>query len=112
MSMSRRKKVLSEDQQRAFLEKEFVSFEFKDLSQEQEDLFARVQLGVKLTAAEKMRASSGPWQELARLFVEDFPTIYLLMKDRARAKDFQLTSSCFSQIVEVQHPTASDVHQY
>lgn len=109
MPMSRRKKVLSESDQRAFLKKEFVSFEFKDLTQEQEeDLFARVQLGVQLSLAEKMRASSGPWQELGRLFVEDFPTVYPLMKDRARAKDFQLTLACFSQIVEVQHPTASD----
>lgn len=65
-------------------------------------------MGVQLSVAEKMRASSGPWQELARLFVDDFSVIYSLMKDRARAKDFQLTLSCFSQIVEVMHPTASN----
>ncbi|KAF2036311.1 hypothetical protein EK21DRAFT_96252 [Setomelanomma holmii] len=106
---SRRRKVLSEDMQKMFLVKEFVSFEFKDLSSEQEeDLFARVQMGVQLSLAEKMRASTGPWQELARLFVDAFPIIYSLMKDRARAKDFQLTLSCFSQMVEVMHPTASD----
>jgi hypothetical protein len=64
-------------------------------------------MGVQLSLAEKMRASTGPWQELARLFVDDFPVVYSLMKDRARAKDFQLTLSCFSQIVEVQYPTAS-----
>lgn len=62
--------------------KEFVSFEFKDLSPEQEeDLFARVQMGVQLSIAEKIRASTGPWQELARLFVDDFPIVYSLMKD-------------------------------
>jgi hypothetical protein len=106
---SRRKRLLSEDVQKQFLAKEFVSFEFKDLSSEQEeDLFARVQMGVQLSAAEKMRASTGPWQELARLFVDDFPIVYSLMKDRARAKDFQLTLSCFSQIVEVMHPSSSD----
>jgi hypothetical protein len=106
---SRRKKLLSEESQRLFLAKEFVSFEFKELSPEQEeDLFARVQMGVQLSVAEKMRASTGPWQELARLFVDDFPLIYSLMKDRARAKDFQLTLSCFSQIVEVMYPTTSD----
>lgn len=92
-----------------FLAKEFVSFEFKDLSPEQEeDLFARVQMGVQLSLAEKMRASTGPWQELARLYVEDFPNVYALMKDRARAKDFQLTLSCFSQVLEVMHPAAAD----
>lgn len=65
-------------------------------------------MGVQLSVAEKMRASSGPWQELARLFIDDFPAIYGLMKDRARAKDFQLTLSCFSQIVEAMHPSASN----
>ncbi|KAF2131080.1 hypothetical protein P153DRAFT_430331 [Dothidotthia symphoricarpi CBS 119687] len=108
-SISRRKNILSEAMQKQFLEKELVSFEFTNLSSEQEeDLFARVQMGVQLSVAEKMRAQSGPWQELARLFVDDFPSIYSLMKERARAKDFQLTLSCFSQIVEVMHPTAAN----
>lgn len=104
----RRRRILSDAVQRAFLNKDFVTYQFNGLSQEQEeDLFARVQMGMTLTAAEKMRASSGPWQELARLFVDDFPAVYNLMKDRARAKDFQLTLSCFSQIVEIMHPTAA-----
>jgi hypothetical protein len=101
--------VLPADTQKTFLEKDFVAFQFMELTLEQEeDLFARVQMGVQLTAAEKMRAKQGPWQELAKLFVDDFPTIYNLMKDRARAKDFQLTLSCFSQIVEVKHPAAEN----
>jgi hypothetical protein len=65
-------------------------------------------MGMQLTAAEKMRAQTGPWQELAKLFVDDFPVIYSMMKDKARAKDFQLTLACFSQIVEVMHPTTSN----
>jgi hypothetical protein len=86
-----------------------VTFQFTELSPAQEeDLFARVQMGVQLSAAEKMRATTGPWQELAKLFVDDFPVIYSLMKDRVRAKDFQLTLACFSQIVEVTHPSASN----
>jgi hypothetical protein len=106
---NRRRKILPEATQRLFLNKDFVAFEFTELTPEQEeDLFARVQMGLQLTLAERMRASTGPWQELAKLFVDDFPGIYGLMKDRARAKDFQLTLSCFSQIVEVQHPTASN----
>ncbi|KAL6710829.1 hypothetical protein ACN47E_007886 [Coniothyrium glycines] len=105
----RKKKILPAATQRMFLDKDFVAFEFTNLSSEQEeDLFARVQMGLQLTLAEKMRASTGPWQELARLFVDDFPTIYGLMKDRARAKDFQLTLSCFSQILEVLYPGAAD----
>jgi hypothetical protein len=64
-------------------------------------------MGVQLTPAEKMRASTGPWQELARCYVEDFPVIYSLQKDRARARDFQMTLSCFSQIIEVQSPSTA-----
>lgn len=64
-------------------------------------------MGVQLNLAEKMRASTGPWQELAILFVNDFPSVYDLMKDRARSKDFQLTLSCFSQIVECMHPSSA-----
>ncbi|KAF3045287.1 hypothetical protein E8E11_006196 [Didymella keratinophila] len=106
---SKRRHLLSEQQQREFLRKHFVIFEYNDLSPEQEeDLFARVQMGVQLNLAEKMRASTGPWQELARLFVEDFPTVFALIKDRARSKDFQLALSCFSQIVECMHPTAAN----
>jgi len=102
----RRRKVLPEATKKEFLKKDFVAYQFKDLSQEQEeDLFARVQMGMQLSTAERMRASSGPWQELARLFVDDFPSIYNLMKDRARAKDFQLTLSCFSQILEATQPS-------
>ncbi|KAI4695092.1 uncharacterized protein J4E84_001717 [Alternaria hordeiaustralica] len=98
---NKRKKVLPSDIQKSFLEKDFVAFQFAELTPvQEEDLFARVQMGVQLTLAERMRAKQGPWQELAKLFVEDFPMIYDLMKDRARAKDFQLTLSCFSQILE------------
>jgi hypothetical protein len=105
----KRRRILSEQQQREFLHKDFVTFEYNNLSPEQEeDLFARVQMGVQLNLAEKMRASTGPWQELARLFVDDFPTVFELIKDRARSKDFQLALSCFSQIVECMHPTAAN----
>lgn len=106
---TKHKRVLPLETQKMFLEKDFVAFQFTDLTQEQEeDLFARVQMGVQLTVAERMRAKQGPWQELAKLFVDDFPAIYGLMKDRARAKDFQITLSCFSQIIEVKHPTAAN----
>lgn len=105
----RKRKVLPEKDRQTFINKELISFEYAGLTQEQEeDLFARVQMGVQLTLAEKMRASTGPWQELARCYVEDYPAIYSLLKDRTRAKDFQITLSCFSQILEVQHPSAAN----
>jgi hypothetical protein len=105
----KRRRTISEQQQRDFYNKEFVFTEYNNLSPEQEeDLFARVQMGMQLNLAEKMRASTGPWQELARLFVEGFDSVCSLMKDRARLKDFQLTLACFSQIVEYMHPTAAN----
>ncbi|KAG9205304.1 hypothetical protein G6514_008883 [Epicoccum nigrum] len=85
----KRRRTISEQQQRDFYNKEFVLTEYNNLLPEQEeDLFARVQMGMQLNLAEKMHASTGPWQELARLFVEDFDPVCSLMKDRARSKDF------------------------
>jgi hypothetical protein len=76
----KRQKILSEEIQTQFLEKDFVAFQFTELTPVQEEnLFARVQMSVQLTPAEKMRAQTGPWQELAKLSVDDFPVIYSLM---------------------------------
>ena len=104
------KKILSDKDREAFLDKDFIVFEYTDLTQEQEeDLFARVQMGVQLTLAEKMRASSGPWQEFAKLFEEDFKSLLDILKDKTRgAAGFRIILSCFSQILEVQHPTNSN----
>ncbi|KAL5418227.1 hypothetical protein PMIN03_001206 [Paraphaeosphaeria minitans] len=105
----KKKNLLSLAEREEFLNKDFVTFEYVNLEpQQEEDLFARVQMGMPLSVAEKMRATSGPWQDLARHFISDFSVIYSLQKDRMRAKDFQLTLSCFSQIVEIQHPMLSD----
>ncbi|KAF2737580.1 hypothetical protein EJ04DRAFT_461026 [Polyplosphaeria fusca] len=105
------RKLLSDAVREDFLDKEFISFEFNDLSQvQEEDLFARVQMGMPLSAAEKMRASTGPWQDLAQQFVKDFAVVFGLLKEqtRTRAKDFQFCLSCFSQIVEVEHPSGEN----
>jgi hypothetical protein len=32
-------------------------------------------MGVSLTPAEKMRATSGPWQDFTRLFEDDFSSV-------------------------------------
>ena len=59
-----------------FRQKEFVCYEFKNLSSKQEeDLFGKVQMGVSLTPAEKLRATSGPWQDFTRLFEDDFSSV-------------------------------------
>ncbi|PVI06006.1 hypothetical protein DM02DRAFT_667992 [Periconia macrospinosa] len=97
-----KRRIFSEQKRREFLRKEFVSVEYTNLTADQEEeLFSRVQMGVPLTIAERLRASRGPWQELAMCYVKDFPSIYKLIKDVTRARDFQLTLSCFSQILEI-----------
>jgi hypothetical protein len=50
--------------------------EYEDLTNaQQEDLFARVQKGVILTPAEKMKATTGVWQEFALEIERSFPDI-------------------------------------
>ncbi|OCK78145.1 hypothetical protein K432DRAFT_332601 [Lepidopterella palustris CBS 459.81] len=101
-----KRRILPENTKSEFRRKEFTCFEFNDLSPAQEeDLFARVQLGVSLNLAEKMRATSGPWQEFAKMFEEDFAIITALIKNNGRSAGFRLFLSCFSQILEVQHPS-------
>ncbi|KAF2202134.1 hypothetical protein GQ43DRAFT_480149 [Delitschia confertaspora ATCC 74209] len=103
------KRLLSETTKEGFLDKEFVAFDYKELEPDQEeDLFARVQMGVQLTLAEKMRASRGPWQEFAKTFEQDFSHVTSLIKDGSRAAEFRIFLSCFSQILEVQYPSNPD----
>lgn len=99
------RRVLPEHMKKIFRQKEFVCYEFKNLSSKQEeDLFGKVQMGVSLTPAEKMRATSGPWQDFTRLFEDDFSSVVGLAKTD-RGAGFRLLLCCFSQILEVQHPT-------
>ncbi|KAF2092490.1 hypothetical protein NA57DRAFT_9566, partial [Rhizodiscina lignyota] len=96
------RKVLSDKNREDFRNKEFVCYEFNDLAPDQEeDLFARVQKGVQLTPAEKLRATTGLWQDFARTFEEDFRTV-INLTDTKRSSGFRLLLFCFAQIVECQ----------
>lgn len=107
---SHARRVLSEHARREFEEKEFMCFEYWELTAAQEeDLFARVQKGVPLTAAEKMRAHSGPWHELAKAFVNDFSRVFgITRKCQSPATNFQLVMACFTQIIEVRNPSTAN----
>jgi len=60
------KKVLPPAVKSRFLQTEILCVEYDSLGPEQEeDLFSRVQLGVPLTPAEKLKASTGEWQTFA-----------------------------------------------
>ena len=72
----RRPRVLSASQRTAFMQKRIVCVVTAGLSKDQEeDVFSRVQLGIPLSLAEKLRATSGEWQELAKLYEKDFASI-------------------------------------
>jgi hypothetical protein len=69
----RHRKILSNDFKNQFLAKELFCVEYNNLSfKQQEDLFARVQKGMILTEAEKLKAQKGPWQDLALDIEQDF----------------------------------------
>lgn len=72
----RKPRILPDSVRKEFLRKRIVCVETINLRRDQEeDLFARVQLGMPLTNPEKMRATSGEWQKLARLYEDDFKEI-------------------------------------
>ncbi|CUS09422.1 unnamed protein product [Tuber aestivum] len=94
------KNILSEDIKARFLQTDILCVEYDSLGPEQEeDLFSRVQLGVPLTPAEKLRASTGEWQTLASEIEKDYAN---LMKcrtvDNKRARCFQLILQIFKQM--------------
>ncbi|PUU74802.1 hypothetical protein B9Z19DRAFT_1132544 [Tuber borchii] len=92
------KRVLPATIKARFLQTEILCVEYDSLGPEQEeDLFSRVQLGVPLTPAEKLKASTGEWQE----FAADVESTYAnLMNsiDNKRARSFQLILQIFKQM--------------
>jgi hypothetical protein len=71
-----RKRILGESMRSTFLQMEILCAEYAALEPKQEeDLFSRVQLGVPLTPAEKLKASSGAWQSFAVEIERQFPRL-------------------------------------
>jgi len=111
------KRVLSSTTKSRFLQTEILCVEYDSLGPEQEeDLFSRVQLGVPLTPAEKLKASTGEWQTFAsdvestyanlmnsRNLYPNPPKIPVLILsnigvDNKRARSFQLVLQIFKQM--------------
>ncbi|KAG0636321.1 hypothetical protein HOY80DRAFT_925899 [Tuber brumale] len=92
------KKVLPSGVKARFLQTDILCVEYDSLGTEQEeDLFSRVQLGVPLTPAEKLKASTGEWQE----FASDVEITYanlMTCADNKRARSFQLILQIFKQM--------------
>lgn len=75
------KRILNDKFKRRFLLLELLCAEYSDLERKQEeDLFSRVQLGVPLTPAEKLRASSGAWQAFAIDIEKQYAELMLSMR--------------------------------
>lgn len=72
----RRKLILGAIAKQEFMKTLVLCIEYRDLSQRQEtELFQRVQLGKQLSQAESFRAKLGSWQNLARLYEEEFSDV-------------------------------------
>ena len=73
---NRRSTLLPPEVRDRFLGRELVCNEWINLPRPlEEDLFARVQMGVRLNEAEKLRAASGHWQALGEEFVSNYPLV-------------------------------------
>ncbi|KAI9814714.1 MAG: hypothetical protein M1826_002160 [Phylliscum demangeonii] len=103
----KRRHVMQASAREAFLEASILCNEIHELRRDQEEeLFARVQLGVSLNSAEKLKAAEGPWQKFATQFLRDFAPVWDLLRNMKRSKDWLLVLSCFSQVLEVGDSTS------
>lgn len=101
----RRRKLLPTQIQKTFLDKTLTYSEFTNLSRTQEeDLFRRVQLGLSLSLAERLRAETGPWQDFAKSFERDFDEV-LNLSSTHRGKGFQNLLVVFAQVLETENKT-------
>ncbi|KAI9786415.1 MAG: hypothetical protein M1839_006875 [Geoglossum umbratile] len=97
----RSRKLLPANFKQRFLAKELFCVEYNDLSaKQQEDLFGRVQKGMVLTEAEKLKAQKGPWQDLALDIEQDFKEIISLAANK-RASGFRNILTTMAQIMEL-----------
>ncbi|GBE81572.1 hypothetical protein SCP_0313010 [Sparassis crispa] len=84
-----------------FASKQITCVQYRNLSKSFErDIFQRVQLGMPLTAAEKLQAIASPWAEWisdleARFISSDDGLTSVIDVDTKRGRDFQ----CLSQLV-------------
>lgn len=95
------RRTIPEHVKELFRNQKFICYEYPNLLQAQEeDLFSRVQLGMQLSTAEKVRASTGPWQDFAKLYERDFPKVVELSSLK-RSAGFNNVLMSFVQILEV-----------
>ncbi|SJL18597.1 uncharacterized protein ARMOST_22194 [Armillaria ostoyae] len=87
--VSKRKDILPQSLRRLFANKQLVCVEYSDLTNNDErEIFQRVQLGVTLSAAEKLQAINGPHAQNIRELLATHPLDNIPF-DRSRATDFR-----------------------
>ncbi|SAM04912.1 hypothetical protein [Absidia glauca] len=83
---------LSEEDRENFNDTEIVMIEFSELDEDQElEIFARVQMGVSITAAEKLLATNSPASKFCRELLTTHPHLDSLLRG-AKAVSFQYVS--------------------
>lgn len=71
-----KRRILSDAQKANFTSQPMLCVEYSELKLEQEEeLFARVQMGMELRPAEKLKARSGPWQKFAIELEQKYPDL-------------------------------------
>ncbi|OAX39582.1 hypothetical protein K503DRAFT_865303 [Rhizopogon vinicolor AM-OR11-026] len=113
---------IPEPWKRRFLETRITCVEYHNLSPDVErEIFQRVQLGVSLTAAEKLQAISSPWAdwigdlELRHVNVESRGLGSVLEWDTSRGRDFQCIAQlvyCCDGLPEHMLPTAQKLEKW
>lgn len=90
-----------------FRNRSFCCYEFQNLSASvEENMFQLVQRGMPLSPAEKMRALSTNWANLAKKFEADYPMI-INLNSVHRAAGFRMIVSIFAQVMEVDSPSGN-----
>ncbi|KAI0356390.1 hypothetical protein OH77DRAFT_1401547 [Trametes cingulata] len=104
-----------------FAQKTITCIEYRGLSKTLErDIFQRVQLGMPLTAAEKLQAINSPWQEFiseleARFITPEDGLTSTIDVDVGRGRDFQLVAQlvyCCEQYPVHAQPTAKNLEKF
>lgn len=99
---SKGRRIIPDHFKEAFRNRTFIVYEYRNLERAQEEnLFSSVQKGVQLTTAEKFRATTGPWQGLAKLYERDFPRVSSLSGTK-RGVGFNNVLVSFGMIIEAE----------
>lgn len=90
---------LDEEQMNIFNSFEFVCMEYTDITEDDEfDIFSRVQLGVAITSAEKLKAHNTSVAEICRNLTETYIDIQNLQFKKGKPQVFQLIAQIFMTI--------------